>query len=560
MAEGQDTALLERMAALEAENRRIFEEAQREADAMFAQYQLSQLLASGSAAGELGSTICGELIRLTGAQSGLLWLAAPDGGSFRLTVRIGLPTPGEQGRAEPPINAAGDDYIHAWAERHRGAFSLTLADDRPAAVLCLLPGTDPLDDEGLRVLQLSRHELAVALRGAQLREVLDQERRELSDIVEGATDAILQVDAVCHVMRANGAAERLLGRNAAALVGLHCSEALGCEAAGGHAVERCPLAEVIHGEAPIAYRESDVRDGQGLPVRVAGGYSRSSRLPDGPVRATAILRDIRAARSLEELREGFVATVSHELRTPLALIKGYADTLLHLPLKASEQRAYIERIEEATQRLTSLVTEILDITQLDADSLVLERARARIEGLVARLRGDLAISGSDGRVRVELPPNLPPVEVDGARVGQILDNLVSNALKYAPSDSPVTISASAADGWLTVTVDDEGIGIPDGDAALVFEPFHRARNVRESRISGTGLGLYISRRLVEAHGGQLRLERRVGSQGTRARFTLPLAPSRAMAAAAPAAAGAAGTAGPAGAAAAAGPAGGTARE
>jgi two-component system phosphate regulon sensor histidine kinase PhoR len=234
---------------------------------------------------------------------------------------------------------------------------------------------------------------------------------------------------------------------------------------------------------------------------------------------------------LEELREGFVATVSHELRTPLALIKGYADTLLHLPLTPVEQRSYVERIEEATQRLTSLVTEILDITQLVADPLVLERAPARFEGLVARLRADLAISGTDGRVRANLPASLPPVEVDGARVGQILDNLVSNALKYAPDPTPVTISASAADGWLTVTVDDEGVGIPDADAALVFEPFHRGRNVRESRISGTGLGLYISRRLVEAHGGQLRLERRVGSPGTRARFTLPLAPSRHAAAA-----------------------------
>jgi len=523
-------SLTARVAALERENRRIFEEAQREADAMFAQYQLSQLLASGSQARELAEAMCAELVRLTGAELGLLWLAAPDGKGFRLAAGSGSDAFGAQDAGqggEAPAWAADDRALHAWAAGQVGAFVLTLADDRPAAVICLVPGTGrALGDEGLRVLQLSRHELAVALRGAQLREALDQERRELSDIVEGATDAIVQVDAGCLVVRANGAAERLLGRTAAELVGLRCADALRCEAAGGHSVERCPLAEVIATGEAIAYRETDVLGTGNAPIRVGGGFSRSASSPDGQPRATAILRDISAARTLDELREGFVATVSHELRTPLALIKGYADTLLHLQLTPSEQQAYVARIEQTTQRLTALVTQILDITHLDADPLVLERSPARFDALVARLRGDLAMSGADARLVVDLPPDLPPIEVDTTRVGQILDNLVGNALKYAPDGSPVTISAREVDGWLAATVDDEGVGVPELDAPLIFEPFHRARNVRESRISGTGLGLYITRRLVEAHGGQLSLEPREGTRGTRARFTLPLAPSR----------------------------------
>lgn len=527
MSQEEPANLSARVAALERENRRIFDEAQREADAMFAQYQLSQLLASGSAAGALAESICAELVRLTGAEAGLLWLAAPDSHAFALAARFGGTSSAGSDAEEPPPRASGDQPIHAWAAQQPGAHALTLADDRPAAVLCLLPnGSGVLDEEGLRVLQLSRHELAVALRGAQLREALERERRDLGDIVDGATDAILQVDESCDLIRANGAAERLLGRPAAALLGRHCSDALGCEAAGGHSVDRCPLQEVIVGGTSIVYRETNVRDADGRPVRVAGGYSRSTGSYDGVIRATAMLRDIRAARSLEELREGFVATVSHELRTPLALIKGYADTLLHLPLKPAERHHYVQRIEEATERLTALVTEILDITQLDADPLVLERSPTRLEALLARLRGDLAISSSAARLRVELPSGLPPVDVDGARIGRVLDNLVSNAFKYAPGGTPVTISASVAGNWLTVSVDDEGIGIPDEDSALIFEPFHRGRNVRESRISGTGLGLYISRRLVEAHGGQLRLEPRQGSAGTRARFTLPVAASR----------------------------------
>jgi len=232
-----------------------------------------------------------------------------------------------------------------------------------------------------------------------------------------------------------------------------------------------------------------------------------------------------AVRALEELREGFVATVSHELRTPLALIRGYAETLLHLDLDPVEQRVFVERIDEATGRLAALVDQVLDITHLQADPLILDRSTTTFAALVARLRGDLMVSGGADRLEVAASPDLPPLDVDIARVGQILVNLVGNALKYAPADTSVVVDAIAADEWLVVTVDDEGVGIPEEDRALVTEPFHRAWNVRESRIPGTGLGLFICRRLVEAHGGRLSVgERPDGREGTRVTFTLPLAP------------------------------------
>jgi two-component system phosphate regulon sensor histidine kinase PhoR len=280
---------------------------------------------------------------------------------------------------------------------------------------------------------------------------------------------------------------------------------------------------------PIAYRETAVRGADGGSVRVAGGYSTVALAsPDagdgqGQARATAVVRDISAVRALEELREGFVATVSHELRTPLSLIRGYTETLLHLELTQEEQRDYLGRIDEVTGRLSALVGQILDVTHLQADPLILERAPVLFGSLVNRLRGDLETTDRADRLVVDLPDDLPPLDVDGPRVGQILENLVGNAFKYGPPDGLVTIRASAAGEWLTVDVDDEGVGIPDTERPLVTEPFHRAWNVRESRIPGTGLGLFISRRLVEAHGGRLRLDDRPdGATGTRVSFTLPL--------------------------------------
>jgi two-component system sensor histidine kinase KdpD len=247
----------------------------------------------------------------------------------------------------------------------------------------------------------------------------------------------------------------------------------------------------------------------------------------GRARATAIIRDISVLAALEELREGFVATVSHELRTPLSLVRGYAQTLLHLELDPAARHEYLERINELTDRLSALVGQILDVTHLQADPLILERAPISFAALVTRLRGDLEGSGRADRLRVNIPPNLPPLEADGARVGQILENLVENAFKYGPQAGMVDISAAADGGWLAVAIDDEGVGIPLPERPLVTEPFHRAWNVRESRIPGTGLGLYICRRLVEAHGGRLRVEDRPdGRPGTRVAFTLPLVPAR----------------------------------
>jgi len=523
---GERQRLKARIAALEEDHRRSFDEAQREADALFAQYQLSQLLASGGSPAALGETVLVELVRLAGAEAGAIWLGAPARSQLDLLATTG------QFRRRPPKRlpdlAAGRRLAVQRPELHVAI----LRDEGPATLLALqVPLGTALDADGLRVAVLARHELAVAFGASQMREAFERERHELAAVLNGATDIIIQVDEDRRVVRINPAGERILATDAASVMGRTCSEVLGCLAAGAHRADECPLAEVLASGSAIAYRETVIQSTLGRPkVRVAGGYSRTSGQPGGAMRATAILRDITAIRALEELREGFVATVSHELRTPLALVRGYAETLLHFELDVAQQRDYVDRIQRVTSRLGSLVDQILDVTHIDADPLVLERAPAAFAALVARARGDLALSGDDQRLIVELPATLPPIHVDAERVGRVLDNLIGNAIKYAPDGSSIVIRASVDGDWLVVTVDDEGVGIPDGEHALVLEPFHRAWNVRESRIPGTGLGLYICRRLVEAHGGRLWLENRPdGRPGTRVAFTLPLLAGRRVA-------------------------------
>lgn len=514
--------LAARIEALEAGQRRSFEEAQRSADTLFAQYQLSQLIASGGSLADLGAAVLLELIRLADAAGGALWLGGTEGGTLT-RIAVGGTDPCTP-PGPPPLSLYDPSEASAWSRRIPGAKSIILSDKAPRTVLVVWPPSDlVLDNEGLRIALMARHELTVAFSGARLHEILDQERQALAAIVDGATDCILQVDSEGRITLLNPAGERLLGIAEAVAIGRTCGEVLGCDLDGGHASGACPLAQVRGAGTPIAYQESVIRGVGDTSVTVAGSYA-ASRTGDVEVRATAILRDISAVRALEELREGFVATVSHELRTPLALIRGYAETLLHLDLDPEQQRAYVERIDEATERLALLVEEVLDVAHLEADPLILDRVTSSFASLVARLRGDLEISGGVERLRTSLPVTLPPIEVDVIRVGQILANLVGNALKYAPDGTPVVLGACPEGDWLMVTVDDEGVGIPEGERNLVTEPFHRAWNVRESRIPGTGLGLFICRRLIEAHGGSMWIEDRLdGREGTRIRFTLPLA-------------------------------------
>jgi signal transduction histidine kinase/PAS domain-containing protein len=514
--ESAERARLEaRIESLEGEARRAFDDAQRGADTLFAQYQLSQLVAFGGSPAELAGAVLLELSRLAAGDEGAIWLGDRAGHPLQLLARIGA-------IGDLPERFGDVAAARSWAIGRPDLRFVVLADE-PAAMIVAIGASDgrDLDEDGIRVAQLARHELSVAFAGARLREALEREGHDLAAIVDGATDVIVQVDESCRITRLNPAGERLLGLTSAEAVGRTCGDALGCEAAGGHRVANCPLAETIRTGLPIGYLETAIRGVQG-PIKVAGGYSPGMSRPEG-VRATAILRDLSAAEALAQLREGFVATVSHELRTPIALIRGYAETLLEFELEPEQHREYLERIQGLTTRLGDLISQILDATHLDADPLILERTPIAFAALVARLRGDLALSGDDDRLMTDLPADLPPIEVDAARVGRILENLVGNALKYAPDESPIVIGASVAGSWLAVHIDDEGIGIPETDRPLVTEPFHRAWNVRESRIPGTGLGLYICRRLVEAHGGSLTIgDRPDGRSGTRVSFTLPI--------------------------------------
>jgi signal transduction histidine kinase len=234
------------------------------------------------------------------------------------------------------------------------------------------------------------------------------------------------------------------------------------------------------------------------------------------------LREVTADRELDRMRDAFVATVSHELRTPLTSISGFLEMLLDEEHALGESgRQYLDVIRRSTDRLHALVEDLLLIAQIEAHRIELELSLVDL-GALARTtaesaRPTAADKGVEIDVHIDSPP---PVNGDVVRLGQVLDNLVSNAVKFTPEGGRVVITAEADGDSARVTIADDGIGIPADEQPQIFSRFFRASTATQRAIPGTGLGLAISRALVEQHGGTIVLSSREGV-GTEISVSLP---------------------------------------
>jgi signal transduction histidine kinase len=215
-------------------------------------------------------------------------------------------------------------------------------------------------------------------------------------------------------------------------------------------------------------------------------------------------------REVDQLKSDFLGNVSHELRTPLAAVKGYVDNLLDGvagPL-TDKPRHYLGRVRDNTDRLGRMVSDLLDLTRIEAGKIELIARALPVADVVADAVDGLRHIADERRVRVA--PDLavsPPVWADPDRVHQVLTNLLANAIKFSPPGSHVAVTARPdAGGLVRFTVEDSGPGIPRAECERVFDKFYQVGRVEGERPSGTGLGLTIARHLVELHGGRIWVE------------------------------------------------------
>ena len=224
--------------------------------------------------------------------------------------------------------------------------------------------------------------------------------------------------------------------------------------------------------------------------------------------------------------QALLATVSHELQTPISIIKAYASTLGRSDVHWDEQtiKDKVHAIEEESDRLSGLVSKLLYTSRLDSGEFSLNKLLLDLPQEVRRVAKRFAGRTEMHKIEIDFPPDFPPVAADPEKVEEILTNLLDNAIKFTPRGGTITIKGEVSENEALVTVADEGIGIPLRDRDRIFDRFYRVEDDSTKSTRGTGLGLYICKTLIEAHGGRIWVEGELG-KGSRFTFACLLKPA-----------------------------------
>ncbi len=280
--------------------------------------------------------------------------------------------------------------------------------------------------------------------------------------------------------------------------------------------------------APVEVRVTLLRDAAGKPRGFIGVNRDISERKHAQHKLESLLKAEAQARQKaeqdNELRLKALAIVSHELRTPLTSIKGFATTLLadDVVWDEDKQRDFILTINEEADKLSDLIEQLLELSKMDAGVFKITPTRQQPSEVITAALMHLQTLAAEHQLIINIPDTLPEVLADTQRVGQVLENLVENATKYAPKGTAIKVSAQALDDEVKISISDQGPGIPSGEREKIFQAFYRTEGTTTLKAKGAGLGLTICQRIVEAQGGHIWVDGKMRS-GTTISFTLPLA-------------------------------------
>jgi PAS domain S-box-containing protein len=458
-------------------------------------------------------------------------LAALDGDELVVTAATGDGAEDALGKRSPSTGWLGGDVIQArapvahedvghdpsltesdaiLAAGHRAYLGVPLT-GREGALHGVLSvyGREPRTwrDEETQALVALAANASVALWNAELYQRVAVEREQSVAILANIADGIVAVDRDGRVV--------LWNRAAAEITGVPASEAIG--------------------RAPAQVLQRDLESEGGGPKRLVaiprGGedvwLSLSEavmRDPSGSVAGRIFaFRDISAEHAVETMKSDFVSAVSVELRTPLTSIYGFAQTLLRedVAFGESERRTFLEFISRESERLTTIVDALLNVARLDTGDLAVSLEPTDVGRVIGDVVDDLreSANGNGHRFVAQLDGEALAAQADPEKLRQVLEQLISNAVKYSPEGGTVTVSAHRRDETVELAVSDEGVGVPPGERERIFSKFYKAGDASGR---GTGLGLFIANGLVREMGGRMWVDSREG-QGSRFAFELPLA-------------------------------------
>lgn len=354
---------------------------------------------------------------------------------------------------------------------------------------------------------------------------IEEEKEKLASILSNMSDGVIATDEHGRNVIMNRRARAMLGlsdgepqtgRDVLQLLGLSLDEVSGS----------------ISRDGGVLSVELEPAEGESIVARAT--FSPIHRRDRGISGTVVLLHDVTEQEQLDQSRKEFVANVSHELRTPLTTIKSYLEALDEGALEDPALAArFVGVTRNETERMIRLVNDLLHLSRFDSRQTAMSLDVVEMEELLEEVADRFAFQAQQRSMElsIEIELDTPPVFIDRDAVDQVLDNLVSNAIKYSLDGGQVTLAARrttgdpspAGGGWVEVTVRDRGIGIPKKDLARIFERFYRVDKARSRNMGGTGLGLAIALEIVKMHGGVIRVDSEAG-EGTAVVFTLPAAP------------------------------------
>ncbi len=347
---------------------------------------------------------------------------------------------------------------------------------------------------------------AVAVRNARVYEEAETERRRLDALLDSSADGIMVLRPNLRIERINRALVSLTGWTAEEAVDRHHDEVIKwAQRSSRMTLEDAAAQGWPTEEGRTLYVEGELRRRNGSVVSLAITYAPLMTKGGHLLNIIGTVRDITRFRESDALKDTFISVVSHELKTPVAIIKGYAETLQRRKVQADAALVedMLSDIVQEADRLTRLVDDLLDASRLQAGGLPfrdVEEVDLRFLG--RRVLERYGSQTTKHELVHSFPEDFPSVLGDPQRLEQVLDNLVSNAVKYSPRGGVVELRGRATPAEVVVSVSDVGVGIPLDEQERIFDRFYRVEGPETRAVSGTGLGLYLTRAIVEAHGGR----------------------------------------------------------
>ena len=488
--------------------------------------------------------LLGRILRITvemlAGQAGLIALRSEAGG-WRVRASHGLPPvflrvvepalaqiPLSARDSEdieiPEINRVLQDLTHAASLGLLSSLGLPLvARGSVVGVIFIFRAyMDNFSNNDLALLRSFADQAAIAVQNAQFYSQINQERQRMNALLDSAADGILILSADHKVERCNPAAARMIGIDVKQAI----SKPHGDIVRWTTPPQGLTLEQAEAGGWPLTphaqlYVEGNLkRANSQTPLPVGITYAPLLSTEGTILNVFATLRDITRFRQAEELKSTFISIISHELKTPVALIKGYVSTLRREDADWDRKvvQDSLQVIEEEADHLTALIENMLEASRLQAGGLSIKRSDVALPGLAARLAERFRTQTTRHTILVDFPPDFPVVLADETRIEQVIGNLISNSIKYAP-DGEIRISGQTRPDKVIVCVSDQGPGIAPDDLPHVFDRFYRAPEASR-QTKGAGLGLYLSRAIIEAHGGNMWVDPESG-HGARICFSLP---------------------------------------